>query len=152
MSSKRIAILGFCLLLFAGAFFAVLQGMGTKSYPDRQKPREALTAFSGYFTVRSIDDLWIGTTRIILCGVESNPVARTTATMTARKDFQGKTLNCRPVGMGTPCDGKIPAKYGKSVIAQCFLPDGTDVAARLVDAGLVCGLPAQAGSTYKACR
>ncbi|MER8871740.1 hypothetical protein NKI04_17700 [Mesorhizobium sp. M0814] len=117
------------------------------------KPAAALEPFEGKLTVQSIDDLRVAGRKIVLCGVAfTRPQSmRAMVTEAARRDYQGLALTCKPVGTGTPCDGNVAPKFGDAVVVQCLTSAGTDLAAKLVEAGILCGQPAQAGSTYKSC-
>lgn len=137
-------------LVFAVGFMAVIVSQRGKLPPLRSA---ALSPFTGKLAVPSIDDLRVGGRKIVLCGAASTkPLAlRNMVTEAARRDFQGLVLNCKPVGSGTPCDGKTGARLGDAVVVQCFVPDGDDLAAVLTQRGLLCGQPSQIGTTYRAC-
>ncbi|WP_077381238.1 hypothetical protein [Mesorhizobium prunaredense] len=98
-------------------------------------------------------DLRVAGRKIVLCGVAfTKPQSlRAIVTDAARRDYQGLALTCKPVGKGTPCDGNIASKLGDAIVVQCLTPDGADLAAKLAENGILCGQPAQAGSTYKSC-
>lgn len=137
-------------LVFAVGFMAVI--LSQRGNP-RPPPHATLSPFTGRLTIPSIDDLRVGGRKIVLCGVASTkPQAlRELVTEVARRDFQGMVLNCKPVGSGTPCDGKTGARLGDALVVQCSMPDGRDLAADLTQRGLLCGQPAQAGDTYPGC-
>ncbi|MER8967704.1 hypothetical protein NKI25_18615 [Mesorhizobium sp. M0808] len=139
--------------LFATGFLVVISRMGVDVRHVEVEPA-APKPMTGRLTVRSLDDMSLYTTyytKIVLCGVEPRPGVSARDAATAVQTFQGNTLTCKPVGLGTPCDGRTAPKFNGAIVVQCFLPDGTDLAAKLVEIGLLCGLPAQAGGTYKAC-
>lgn len=137
-------------LMFAVGFLAVISSQRDRPRPP---PRATLSPFTGHLNIPSIDDLRVGGRKIVLCGAASTkPQAlRELVTEAARRDFQGIVLNCRPVGAGTPCDGKTGSRLGDALVVQCSMPDGRDLAADLTQRGLLCGQPAQAGDTYPGC-
>ncbi|OWK21373.1 hypothetical protein AJ88_22820 [Mesorhizobium amorphae CCBAU 01583] len=137
-------------LVFAVGFMAVIVSQRDKPRP---KPRVTLSPFTGHLNIPSIDDLRVGGRKIVLCGAASTkPLAlRDMVTEAARRDFQGMILNCKPVGSGTPCDGKTGASLGDAVVVQCLMPDGGDLAAVLTQRGLLCGQLEQVGAIYRAC-
>ncbi|MER8796281.1 hypothetical protein NKH75_19125 [Mesorhizobium sp. M0984] len=153
MSFKKIALLTLIAAAFAASFLGIIVARKGQSNARRTNPPEALKPFDGKFAIRSIDDLRVGGRRIVLCGVAfSKPLfMRAMMEEAARRDYQGLSLTCKPVGTGTPCDGNIAPKFNGAVVVQCFVPDGTDLAVKLVEGGILCGQPAQAGSVYKPC-
>ncbi|MES0068051.1 hypothetical protein NKJ73_19800 [Mesorhizobium sp. M0074] len=153
MSIGKIAALAFTALAFAGGFLFVVINKGTNIRAQAPKPAAALTSFDGKLDVQSIDDLRVASRKIVLCGVAfaKPPSMRVMVTESMRRDYQGLALTCKPVGLGTPCDGNVAPKFRDAVVVQCLTSDGTDLAAKLVEAGILCGQPAQAGSTYKSC-
>jgi hypothetical protein len=124
-----------------------------RSKAPAQKPVAKLERFEGKLAFQSIDDLRVGGRRILLCGAAfTKPQSmRAMATEAARRDYQGLALKCRPVGVGTPCDGNVASKFGDALVVQCFTPDGADLAAKLIQGGILCGQPTQAGTTYAPC-
>lgn len=152
MSPRVIGLLALGALLFGVIFLVIIRVMGTIAYPPAPKPREALAPFDGQLYVLSMDDLRVGVRKIVLCGVAfTKPQSmRAMLTVEARR-YQGLALTCKPVGTGTPCDGNAASMFRGAVVVQCFTSDGTDLAAKFVEDGILCGLPAQAGSTYKSC-
>ncbi|BCH18244.1 MULTISPECIES: hypothetical protein [unclassified Mesorhizobium] len=153
MSFKKISLLALLALAFAVGFFAIIVEKGTPRRPQPPKPQAAIEPFDGKLFIQAIDDLRVGNRKIVLCGVAfTKPQSlRAMVTDTARRDYQGLALTCKPVGMGTPCDGNVASKFGDAIVVQCLTSDGTDLAARLAENGILCGQPAQAGSTYKSC-
>ncbi|WP_095204559.1 hypothetical protein [Mesorhizobium carmichaelinearum] len=137
-------------LVFVVGFMAVI--VSQKGRP-RPPPYVTLSPFTGHLNIPSIDDLRVGGRKIVLCGAASTkPMAlRGMVTDAARRDFQGMVLNCKPVGSGTPCDGKTGTMLGDAVVVQCLMPDGGDLAAVFTQKGLLCGQPGQIGAIYKAC-
>ncbi|MER8974421.1 hypothetical protein [Mesorhizobium sp. M0145] len=153
MSIGKVTVLAFIALAFVGGFLFIIVNKGTSRYAPAPKPVAVLTPFDGKLTVQSIDDLRVAGRKIVLCGVAfTRPQSmRAMVTEAARRDYQGLALTCKPVGTGTPCDGNVAPKFGDAVVVQCLTSGGTDLAAKLVEAGILCGQPAQAGSTYKSC-
>ncbi|MER9242388.1 hypothetical protein [Mesorhizobium sp. M0633] len=144
------------LVLIAMAFVAIYLGIvikQKKSNTSASRPTEALEQFEGKLSIQAIDDLRVAGRKVLLCGVAfTKPRSmQAMATEVARRDYQGRSVKCKAVGTGTPCDGNIASKLGAAVVVQCFMPDGTDLAAKLIESGLLCGQPAQAGSTYRTC-
>ncbi|MER8963405.1 hypothetical protein [Mesorhizobium sp. M0701] len=146
-------VLGLIALAFTGGFLILIINKGTNLRSLAPKPIPALTPFDGKLVVKSIDDLRIANRKIVLCGVAftKSQSMRSLVTEAMRRDYQGLALTCKPVGAGTPCDGNIGPKFRDAVVVQCLTSEGRDLAADLVEAGILCGQPAQAGSTYKAC-
>lgn len=153
MSIGKMAVLAFMALAFAGGFLFIVINKGTNIRAPAPKPVAILTSFDGKLAVQSIDDLRVAGRKIMLCGVAfTKPQSmRKMVTEAVRRDYQGLALTCKLVGAGTPCDGNVAPKFRDAVVVQCLTSDGTDLAAKLVEAGILCGQPAQAGSTYKSC-
>ncbi|ESZ10259.1 MULTISPECIES: hypothetical protein [unclassified Mesorhizobium] len=151
MSFKKISLLALVALAFAVGFLAIVVKKGTPVRPP--KPQAALEPFDGKLSIQAIDDLRVGNRKIVLCGVAfTKPQSlRAIVTDAARRDYQGLALTCKPVGMGTPCDGNVASKFGDAIVVQCLTSDGADLAAKLAESGILCGQPAQAGSAYKSC-
>lgn len=109
-------------------------------------------------TMRSVDDgdsfqLCQGQrcVRVRLCGIDApeRRDARYAEAKTAlRSLLAGKPITCRVVGNGTPCDGRSKPKNRDRSIAQCFLPDGSDVAAHMVRRRLACDWETYSGGHY----
>jgi hypothetical protein len=78
-------------------------------------------------------------------------VLTTLVTEAARRDYQGVPVICRRVGAGTPCDGKMAAKFGDSIVVQCMIGGDVDLATRFSERDFLCDVPAQSGGHYKAC-
>ncbi|MER8560199.1 hypothetical protein [Mesorhizobium sp. M0578] len=86
-------------------------------------------------------------TSVILCGVRPSGQPALLATNAVRLAYEKAYVKCTPVGGGTPCDGKTVATIGLSKVAQCKVDGTLDLAAALIDAGILCGtVPA-----YKPC-
>ncbi|MER8562481.1 hypothetical protein [Mesorhizobium sp. M0578] len=152
MSIKKVGLLGLITLVFAAGFLGLVTVQRDSS---RAPPKLSITPerLEGTFFIQTFDDLRVGGHKILLCGVAfSKPqFMRAMVTDAARRDYQGLALTCKPVGTGTPCDGNTAPRLGDATVVQCFTPDGSDLAAKLVAGGVLCGQPAQAGSTYKPC-
>ncbi|MER8603900.1 hypothetical protein NKH45_23320 [Mesorhizobium sp. M1156] len=153
MSIGKVAVLAFIALAFVGGFLFIIVNKGTNRFAPAPKPVAILTPFDGKLAIESIDDLRVAGRKIVLCGVAfAKPQSmRVIVTEAMRRDYQGLALTCKPVGLGTPCDGNVAPKFRDAVVVQCLTLGGTDLAAKLVEAGILCGQPAQAGSTYKPC-
>lgn len=151
MSVRRIAILAVTALLFAAGFLGIV--VMQRGGPPPPRPVAVLQPFGGKLAIPSIDDLRVGGHKVLLCGAAfSRPQAmRAMVTEAARRDYQGIVLTCKPVGAGTPCDGKIASRLGNTLVVQCFTAEGEDLAAMLTQGGILCGQPVQAGATYKSC-
>ncbi len=83
------------------------------------------------------DTLWVGRTKIRLCGIdapERNKPGGADATRYLKTITKGLDIRCVPVGSGTPCDGRSRRTSHDRVVAQCFVGD-TDLAASLVRSG-----------------
>ena len=88
--------------------------------------------------------------RIRLCGVDTPE--RGKPGFKEAGDFvkdlvADKTVQCRTVGEGTPCDGRSRKKSGERFVAQCFV-DGKDIAMKLVKAGHACAWERYSGQHY----
>ncbi|MES0157600.1 hypothetical protein NKJ81_29165 [Mesorhizobium sp. M0018] len=153
MPIKKIGLLALIACAFSVWFLVIIVKRGTDLDARPLSQSAVLEPFAGQLAIRSIDDLRVAGRKIVLCGVAvTKPQSiRAMVTEAARRDYQGLALTCKPVGAGTPCDGNIAAKFGDALVVQCLTSDGTDLAAKLVEAGILCGQPAQAGSTYKSC-
>lgn len=87
---------------------------------------------------------------IRVCGInapekgEAGYGASTAALAVLVKDA---TVNCVPVGRGTPCDGRSKPTSHARIIAQCFV-NGTDVAETLVRQGTACDWVKFSGGAY----
>ncbi|WP_281932376.1 thermonuclease family protein [Roseibium album] len=88
--------------------------------------------------------------RIRLCGVDTPEEGQRgyhEATEYTKTLVAGKTVQCRSVGEGTPCDGRSRKKSGERFVAQCFV-NGNDIAMALVREGLACAWPRFSGNHY----
>ncbi|WP_299812408.1 thermonuclease family protein [uncultured Roseibium sp.] len=88
--------------------------------------------------------------RIRLCGVDTPEKGQRgyrEATQYTETLVAGKTVQCRTVGEGTPCDGRSRKKSYDRFVAQCFV-DGEDIAGELVEAGNACAWEKYSGKHY----
>src|SRR5262245_974334 len=80
-------------------------------------------------------------TRIRICGIDC-PEAKRSGYQQSKEALErllaGQTIRCRPVGDGTVCDGRSKRWNRGRLVAQCFLPDGTDIAAAMIRNGICC--------------
>lgn len=154
MSFKKIGLLSLLALAFGISFLSIILIQKNQPNAPALRPSASFDVFSGKLTIPAIDDLRVGSRKILLCGVAfAKPQSiRAMVTEVARRDYQGLALTCKPVGKGTPCDGNVASKFGDAIVVQCLTPDGADLAAKLAENGILCGQPAQAGSTYKSCQ
>lgn len=78
---------------------------------------------------------------IRLCGIDAPEVECGRSYDVAREALralvEGKRVRCIQVGGGTPCDGRSKPTNRGRIVAQCFV-DNTDIAAALVERGVVC--------------
>lgn len=80
--------------------------------------------------------LWVGPTKVRLCGlasgVSSGTLGRDGAPLKSLGDLtEHQTIECIRVGHGTPCDGRMPIVDYGHVVAQCFV-NGVDIVSALV--------------------
>ena len=79
--------------------------------------------------------LWVGHTKVRLCGVAEEAPSMTPKFGMPPKTLadltQRKNVECIRVGNGTPCDGRMPVVDFGHVVAQCFV-DGVDVVSSLI--------------------
>jgi len=151
MSVKAVSLGALVALLFiAGAMLVIT----SRARQPRPRPVAAPTPIEGTLDVRAIDDFRVGSRQVILCGVAftSGAAMREIAAGAARRDFQGKRVTCRPVGGGTPCDGRAASSFKGTPVAQCITEDGKDIAAELSARRILCDVPAHSGGYYGACR
>ncbi|MER9019317.1 hypothetical protein [Mesorhizobium sp. M0898] len=151
MKKKTITILGIGAVLFTLGFAAIVfSQMRQRKAPETVTPQ---AEFKGNLSIHTIRDMRVAGRKITLCGVSYTkpPGIEKLISEAARSDYQGRAVTCRPVGTGTPCDGRVAAKFGGSVVAQCFTSDGTDLAQEFSKRGFLCDVPAQSGGRYVAC-
>ena len=151
MSIKAVSLGALAALILAAGLMVVIMSSARQSRP---KPVSAPAAIAGVMSFRAIDDLRVGSAKVVLCGVAYTKGAamRDLATETARREFNGKRVDCRPVGSGTPCDGRASARFRDATVAQCVTEDGRDIAAELSARQILCDYPAHSGGRYTACR
>lgn len=97
------------------------------------------------------DTFRIGDVTIRVCGIDApelrhagGPAAK--AALAAM--IEGADVRCVPVGQGTVCDHRSPAKSHGRIVAQCFV-GAADIAARMVQAGQACDWHKFSGGVYK---
>ncbi|MGQ2909199.1 MAG: thermonuclease family protein [Aliihoeflea sp.] len=75
--------------------------------------------------------------RIRICGIDA-PEKNTAAGRRAREEMtrlvSGRSVSCKIVGHGTPCDGRSSDRSYDRVVAQCHI-GGRDIAAEMVRRG-----------------
>lgn len=84
------------------------------------------------------DTFTLGTQRVRICGINTPERGETNyreAGDALRRIIDGRTVTCRQVGSGTPCDGKSSSASYDRIVAQCFV-GSQDVAAAMVATGL----------------
>jgi endonuclease YncB( thermonuclease family) len=97
------------------------------------------------------DTLYVGRLKYRLCGIDAPERGQPGSPEAAdhlRKLIRGKTINCTPVGEGTPCDGRSARKSHDRIVAQCFV-DGKDIAAEMVRSGHAKDWPKFSGGYYR---
>jgi endonuclease YncB( thermonuclease family) len=96
------------------------------------------------------DTLYVGRLKYRLCGIdapERGQLGSQAAADHLRYITKGKAIACRPVGEGTPCDGRSSRKSHGRIVAQCFV-DGQDIAAEMVRSGHARDWPKFSGGYY----
>lgn len=154
MNLRKLALLVLAALCFATLVLYLLAARSRDEAGSRTKPASSESvAFSGMLDIRAMDDMRVGGRKIVLCGVSfAKPRAMEKLVRgEARYAFQGRQLNCIQVGGGTPCDGRVAASFGDSLVAQCFTEERLDVARELTARGYLCDRPAQSGGIYRSC-
>jgi hypothetical protein len=141
LSIRSMAFLAIIAVLFGAGLLGVI--VMQRGSPPPARPAAAPKPFDGKLAIPSIDDLRVGGRKILLCGAAfSRPQAmRALVTKAARRDYQGLILTCKPVGAGTPCDGKIASRFGDTLVVQCLTAEGEDLATMLTQGGILCGQP-----------
>ena len=120
--------------------------------PAAAAPSSDASTIDGIVThVVDGDGLRIGAIEIRLCGIDAPETRRpggreSTLALTAL--VLGQRLVCRPVGEGTPCDGRSKRKSYDRIVAQCFLGD-QDVAGAQVRSGHAVDWPRFSGGAYR---
>ncbi|MER9565875.1 hypothetical protein [Mesorhizobium sp. M0571] len=95
----------------------------------------------------------VGSKHVILCGATFTKPAGMSSLVSeaARERFPPQMVTCKPVGLGTPCDGLVAPSLNKFVVAQCFTEKGADLAEQLISQGFLCGQPENSNGHYKRC-
>lgn len=96
------------------------------------------------------DTFWLSRplVKIRLCGVDTPEKGKPgykAAGGLLKRLVDGKTVQCRTVGEGTPCDGRSFKKNGNRFVAQRFV-DGNDISMELVKSGQACAWEKYSGS------
>ncbi|SMH40780.1 hypothetical protein [Mesorhizobium australicum] len=106
----------------------------------------------GRLSIESVEDLSVAGHRIRLCGVAFVRAVelRPLVLEAMKREFEGKTVTCRQVGAGTPCDGRSAPSFQRSSVMQCFIGE-TDVAQALAERKLLCDVAALSGGRYPGC-
>jgi hypothetical protein len=151
--SKWVGIGILIVSAFAVGFLAIIVMQRDTQRSAAQQGNPVPKPFEGTLAVYAIDDLRVANRRIALCGTAPPRPSSvwSLAAESMRRDFRGIALSCKPVGSGTPCDGKTGAQLGQAIVVQCLMPDGADLAAVLAQKGLLCGQAPIVGSLYKNC-
>lgn len=147
MSLRLMAIIALGLGGFASIFAYTLHLQGTErrlASADQIPPQNP---FSGTVTVVEGDRYRVGSRNVKLCGVRTRTVA---AMPMIRSMLENKRIDCVPVGLGTPCDGRIGARVDNAGVAQCFL-NGVDIAETLTSRGYLCDHAPFSGGVYTSC-
>ena len=96
------------------------------------------------------DTLHVGRLKYRLCGIdapERGERGYREAADHLRRLIRNKSITCRPVGEGTPCDGRSERKSHDRIVAQCFV-GGEDIAAEMVRSGHAKDWPKFSGGHY----
>jgi len=150
-NSAILVLSGFCFCTLMLYFL-----VGQHRFNDLNQSRSETKAplhFSGLLRINSMSDFRVGSRKIILCGVSFTKPRQMENIIIerARHDFQGKSLNCKQVGGGTPCDGRAATAFRDAIVAQCFSANQEDIATQMSQRGFLCDLPAQSGGAYVSC-
>lgn len=152
MRMNRWMLIGLAALVMLGTVILMLANR-----PERRAtPAPRATApveVTGPLKVTSVNLFTVGNRRLSLCGVTfARPAQlRDLATATVKSVYENRRVTCKQVGAGTACDGQSSERVGTEILAQCSFEDGTDLAAELVDRGILCGTLRNEGSPYKLC-
>jgi endonuclease YncB( thermonuclease family) len=96
------------------------------------------------------DTLYVGRLKYRLFGIDAparGQLGSQAAADHLRYLTMGKTINRRPVGDGTPCDGRSERMSHDRIVAQFFV-DGRDIAAEMVRSGHAKDWPTFSGGYY----
>ncbi|MER8578426.1 hypothetical protein NKG95_06725 [Mesorhizobium sp. M1423] len=151
MSWRLFATLAMFLALFMCGILTLLQVNDQKRSPPVMA--DGPKAFSGTLVIKDIRDITVAANHVILCGATFTKPAQMTALVSeaASDRFPPQMVTCKPVGLGTPCDGLVASRLNNFIVAQCFTKDGADLAEQLISQGILCGQPDQSGGHYKPC-
>jgi hypothetical protein len=141
------------------AFIAIAVGLGavmtigvltfgTPKVPKAVPKPAEIKDIKGRLTVLTANSFKVDGTSIVLCGVRpSGTTSAEKAAQSVKLSYENAYVKCKPVGGGTPCDGKTVATLGTSTVAQCKIDGALDLATALTDSGILCGtIP-----SYKSC-
>lgn len=153
MTARAWIVIFIVALLFALVFGMISISEINKRIARVPKADVPTAPFTGRLSIVSIRDIRVGGYNVVLCGVSSEPRLGPVGliTETARKSYEQSVVTCRPVGSGTPCDGKVGLKFGRALVVQCFTSSGADLAKEFSEKGLLCQLPSQSWAGYVAC-
>lgn len=151
MSWRLSSILAMILTLFTWGILALLQANEPKT--RRQVRIDTSIPFSGALMIKDIRDITVASKHVILCGATFTKPSGMISLVSeaARQRFPPQTVSCKPVGLGTPCDGLVAPKLNNFIVAQCFTKDGADLAEQLISQAFLCGQPEKSGGHYKPC-
>jgi hypothetical protein len=144
---RPIAFIAIAIGLGAVVTIGVLT-FGTTRIPRAELKPVEIKDVKGRLVVLTANLFRVDGTSIILCGVRpSGATSAETAARSVKFSYENAYVKCRPVGGGTPCDGKTVATLGASIIAQCKIDGALDLATTLIKSGILCGtIP-----IYKSC-
>ncbi|WP_164762788.1 MULTISPECIES: hypothetical protein [unclassified Mesorhizobium] len=141
------------------AFIAIAVGLGsvitigvlrfaTPKAPKAVPKLAEIKDIKGRLTVLTASSFEVDGTSIVLCGVRpSGTTSAEKAAQSVRLSYENAYVKCKPVGGGTPCDGKTVATLGRFIVAQCKIDGALDLATALTESGILCGtIP-----IYKSC-
>ncbi|MER2536743.1 MAG: hypothetical protein ABTQ31_16435 [Rhizobiaceae bacterium] len=150
---KKIALASIALLVLIAVLLAVTLHFREKGRPAPAPAAPVSEPVTGRLVIRSLADMQVGGKPIVLCGVANRKPAALQPMLldAARKAWHGRDVTCVPVGLGTPCDGRASATFGRALVVQCMDGD-VDMAADLADKGILCDLPEQSGGRYRPCQ
>jgi hypothetical protein len=150
---KNFALWSLVTLIIVAGIFAVISNSRDRQRMPMARPAQAEVPFEGALSIISLDDFRVSGRRILLCGVQNaRPAAmRPLLLEAAKSELNNQEVSCVPVGLGTVCDGRAAASFGRASVVQCRTRNGNDIAAILTQKGILCDLPAQSGGAYASC-